>query len=308
MSADDPTKTAIKDISRFLPTQLSARRSAYVIVLAGENAGAIHRLEGDELVIGRSPSCHIVLNDQGISRQHAKLERMGDGRVVLHDLGSTNGTFVDASRIDIHELSDGDRFQLGDVTLLKFSHSDELEESFQRRLYESSVRDGLTMTYNRRHLDERLQAEFAFSIRHGVPFAFILLDIDHFKGINDLHGHQAGDEVLRSLGALLKREVRKEDVVARYGGEEFVILSRGTTADQAVVLAERVRARVEGLGVVWDGARLDLTVSAGIAAFDRERYPSSEAMVEAADLALYEAKRQGRNRTVKAGEIARVAK
>jgi diguanylate cyclase (GGDEF)-like protein len=300
MAEDDRSKTVTKDISQFVPKRGDAQPSAYLLVLAGENAGAIYRLENDETVVGRASSCTIVLNDEGISRTHVKVVRLGDGRVLLKDLGSTNGTFVDSAQIRTHVLKDGDRFQLGDVTLLKFSHSDEIEESFQRRLYESSVRDGLTRTFNRRHLDERLRAEFSFSTRHGLPFAVIMFDLDHFKRINDVHGHQAGDEVLRSVGAVLSNAVRAEDVVARYGGEEFVILSRGTAQHQGMVLAERVRAKVQALEIAWAEARVTVSISAGVAAFDCALYPTPDALVAAADAALYEAKRLGRNRVVAA--------
>lgn len=298
---DDGDQTAITDLAVLLTPERVVKRHAYVIVLAGQNVGAIHRLTVDAATLGRGATCEIRLPDDGISRQHARLVRRSDSEILLEDLGSTNGTFVDGERVSSRLLCDGDRFQLGRTTLLKFSLSDELEESFQRRLYESSVRDGLTLLYNRKHLDERLAAEFSYATRHGAPLSFIIFDLDRFKRVNDIHGHQAGDAVLRAVGRKMHAALRTEDVVARYGGEEFAILARGINVHQAAMLADRIRAIIEDMEVVaGPDLTLKVTVSGGVATHNPTPYSSASALVEAADRALYEAKEKGRNRVVMA--------
>ncbi len=298
---EDGDQTAITDLSVLLTPERAAKRHAYVIVLAGQNVGAIHRLTEDSATLGRGAMCEIRLPDDGISRQHARLVRRGDAEILLEDLGSTNGTFVDGERVSARILSDGERFQLGRTTLLKFSLSDELEESFQRRLYESSVRDGLTGLYNRKHLDERLAAEFSYATRHASPLSFVLFDLDRFKRVNDTHGHPAGDAVLRAVGRRLHAALRTEDVVARYGGEEFGILARGISLHQAAMLADRIRHIVEKTEIAaGPDLTLTITVSGGVATYHPKPYASAAALVEAADKALYEAKEAGRNRVVMA--------
>ena len=159
--------------------------------------------------------------------------------------------------------------------------------------------DGLTGLWNRTYFDHRLVTELALSNRHNRPLSCVMLDVDHFKAINDCHGHLAGDEVLRGLAKLLLRECRTEDIVCRYGGEEFVILAPNTPAPRAVVLAERLRAAAaaEPFGTAGsDGSlQLRLTCSFGVA---DARVLHQSSLIDLADRALYHAKQTGRNRVV----------
>jgi diguanylate cyclase (GGDEF)-like protein len=161
-------------------------------------------------------------------------------------------------------------------------------------MFQVALRDGLTGAYNRRYLDERLGAEFAFAKRHATPLSLMLIDLDHFKQINDQHGHQAGDTVLKAFFQLLAAEVRAEDVVGRYGGEEFIVMCRQTVGAGAITLAERLRARVEKAELTHDGTPIELTISIGIAGMNDE-IEQAEHLVKAADKALYRAKGDGRN-------------
>src|SRR5262249_51262696 len=156
-----------------------------------------------------------------------------DGRYFLEDLGSTNGTFIAGRRIDVCEITPGERIQLGPNMVVRFAITDDAEEELQRRLYESSTRDSLTRIYNRQYFTERLMAEVAYSRRQRVKLAVLLLDLDNFKTINDTYGHLTGDMVLRLVSAAMQRLVRIEDLVARYGGEEFVVLARSTGKTEA---------------------------------------------------------------------------
>jgi two-component system cell cycle response regulator len=165
-----------------------------------------------------------------------------------------------------------------------------------------SVTDGLTRAYNHRHFQERLRSEFSRGRRHGDPMACVMIDIDHFKRINDTYGHPMGDRVLVRLVEILKEGIRGEDLVARYGGEEFALLLPKTDAEHARHLGERLRERVESEGLLLpSGERLPFTVSLGVAdcnGGDGGRIDTSDRLLQAADAALYRAKADGRNRVV----------
>jgi diguanylate cyclase (GGDEF)-like protein len=159
------------------------------------------------------------------------------------------------------------------------------------------MRDPLTDLYNRRFFDQRLREEYAFASRHQRPLSVILLDLDHFKLVNDSHGHPAGDEVLRNVARLIKRCVRQEDVACRLGGEEFGVIVRIDGREGARAVAERMRKRIEETPVHFGGVLIPITASAGIAtAAPPHMHESPTALLAAADRALYRAKDDGRNR------------
>lgn len=187
---------------------------------------------------------------------------------------------------DVEEL----RIRLG-IAARFLALQEELEEK-NRLLSELAMSDGLTGLKNRRYLEESIDAAFSFATRHGHPLSFILLDVDHFKQYNDAFGHPAGDEVLRNVAWTLRSSVREHDTVARYGGEEFAILLPATNADEALLLAERLRATIEK--GPWDSRQI--TASFGVSTFDGQQTCSSDALLELADQALYYSKRTGRNR------------
>jgi two-component system, cell cycle response regulator len=299
---DEAERTLIGDALPIRAAIEGPQLHAYLIVLAGTNVGAVYRLGDQEITLGRSKKAGINLDDTNISRAHASLTLLGQDEVLLKDLGSTNGTFVGEERISSKVLRDGDRFQLGSTTLLKFSVSDEVEESFQRQLYESSVRDGLTGLNNRKHFDERLEAEFTFALRHGAELTLILVDIDHFKRINDTYGHQAGDEVLRRIARGLKKNTRTEDIVARYGGEEFAVIARGISPAQGLQFGSRLRVLIKATPIQIEGTTIHVSVSAGVATLSGGLFKDQAALIAATDRALYSAKAQGRDRVVLADE------
>jgi len=167
--------------------------------------------------------------------------------------------------------------------------------------HESST-DPLIGIYNRRYLDRRLNEEVARARRYALPLSVLLLDIDHFKRINDTYGHLVGDAVLNHLGKLLSQTIRSTDIVARYGGEEFLILAPNTSPSSAAVLAERLRQHIEAHELVVAGElnkrqEIRITVSLGVAGLSRE-VADSRSLVRNADQALYRAKQEGRNRVV----------
>jgi diguanylate cyclase (GGDEF)-like protein len=275
--------------------RVQKRDLAYLVVLAGVSAGEMFKITAERTVIGRGPKVTLRLNDDGVSREHCEIVVEGQ-RVVLRDLGSTNGTFCNGVRVDRRELTDGDKIMVGSTSILKFTYHDYLDEVFQRQMYESALRDGLTKVFNRRYFTDHLEKEFAYAVRHETPLALIFIDIDHFKQINDTHGHPAGDAVLADLSALLTTLLRTEDVLARFGGEEFAVLCRGTDLPSCEIVAERLRSAVERRAFEASGTRVPVTISVGIAAVPNPAIKDYGEFLAAADQAMYQAKRSGRNR------------
>jgi diguanylate cyclase (GGDEF)-like protein len=271
-------------------------RRALLVVLSGQSVGTIVPLDISEITFGRDPGCDVRLGDEGISRRHAMVRTLGGDRWAVEDLGSTNGTTVNGEKITQRELQEGDRVLVGH-TALKFVRQADVDAEFQSRVYEVSVRDSLTRLYNRRYFDDRLKAEVAYARRHRSLIALLMMDIDHFKDVNDTRGHLVGDRVLMELGALIHTQVRSEDVLARFGGEEFAVLVREIPPPGVMVLAERIRRAVEGLHVECTGGPLGVTISIGAATMRGTAALTEQGLVDAADRLLYRAKGQGRNRT-----------
>jgi two-component system, cell cycle response regulator len=295
----DRVANPLDDTTRMAPAQPAAAdaqaATATLVVLSGSNVGEMYRLEKDQMVIGRGDKVDLRLVDEGISREHARLIK-DEGRVVLEDLGSTNGTYCNGQRVQRHPLTEGDKILIGSTTILKFSYQDKLDEMFQRQMSESALRDGLTRAYNKRYFSDRIESEFQYAIRHTTPLSLIFLDIDHFKKINDTHGHQAGDLVLAQLATLVMSMLGEEETFARYGGEEFAVVARGVDLDEAAALSERLRAAVESHPFKFQGTAIPVTISVGVAHAAASGMSSSGDLVARADEAMYAAKRGGRNR------------
>jgi two-component system cell cycle response regulator len=288
LRVDEPTQ-------RVRPAE-KAREHMVLNVLAGPSAGALFVLEQAETVLGRDPGNRIAIPDVGVSSNHARIVLINDA-FVLEDLRSTNGTFVNGARLETrHALADGDRIQLGQATVIGVRLQDEAELAASRRLYDSVVRDVLTGVYNRRHFEERLTAEWAFATRHRTPLAVIMIDVDHFKRVNDTYGHLAGDAALRVVGSTLSYVLRAEDLAARFGGEEFVVIARGIDRNRARMLADRLRSAIETCEVVYEGTHIRITASLGVSVTTPDKpMVDGPSLVAAADAALYRAKNQGRN-------------
>jgi diguanylate cyclase (GGDEF)-like protein len=168
-----------------------------------------------------------------------------------------------------------------------------------RALSESSARDSLTGLYNRLYVIEKIDSEMNRSLRHGCPVSLLMLDIDHFKRVNDSFGHSAGDRVLRSVGQVLRDSCRVYDVPGRYGGEEFCVVLPETKVGNTTVVAERIRERLAASRFEVGGDSVNVTASIGIAGIDSVEADgaiSPSALIDRADQALYSAKHRGRNR------------
>ncbi|HTB57673.1 MAG TPA: GGDEF domain-containing protein [Polyangia bacterium] len=296
----DRVANPLDDTTRMAPAQEAGPADAQpaaacLVVLSGSNVGEMYRLEKDQVVIGRGDKVDLRLVDDGISREHVRISK-DEGRIVLEDLGSTNGTYCNGQRVERHPLTEGDKILIGSTTILKFSYQDRLDEMFQRQMSESALRDGLTRAFNKRYFNDRIDSEFQYAVRHSAPLSLIFLDIDHFKKINDQHGHQAGDHVLAQLSTLVMSMLGEEETFARYGGEEFAIVARGVELGAAAALSERLRAAVEAHPFTFETTTLAVTISVGVARAPGAGLTSSGDLVARADEAMYAAKRGGRNR------------
>ncbi|MEC7511449.1 MAG: diguanylate cyclase [Pseudomonadota bacterium] len=167
-------------------------------------------------------------------------------------------------------------------------------EHLNEELKTASRVDGLTGLYNRRYWQERFDEMHKLCVRREKPSTALMLDIDHFKRINDTYGHQAGDKVIKMLAALIKRCVRETDLAGRYGGEEFAIILNDSSVEDAKIVAERIRQLAKRLVVEHEGESISFTVSLGLAQFSPD-FKGAMAWLECADQALYEAKENGRN-------------
>jgi diguanylate cyclase (GGDEF)-like protein/PAS domain S-box-containing protein len=168
-------------------------------------------------------------------------------------------------------------------------------EALQDELRDQAIRDSLTGLYNRRYLDRALKRELVRAAHDRTPFSVVVIDLDHFKAVNDTFGHGGGDALLKAFGGLLNAGTRQGDVVCRYGGEEFVVILPGTSPEAACQRAEEWRADLDALRVPHVGWSIRATLSAGVASYP-ERGETGESLLRAADHALYAAKAEGRNR------------
>lgn len=269
-----------------------------LVMIYGEQLGKRYRIGAEELIIGRSPDCGMQFYDSSISRRHCCLTTQ-DSKIILTDMESTNGTFVNNSSIKAHALKDGDKIAIG-RSLFKFLSGDNVEHEYHKEIYRLMTTDNLTGAYNRKHFEKELNRHVHHLDRYERPFSLIMIDIDHFKQINDTYGHLAGDHVLSDLGTIMLAVKRTEDSLFRYGGEEFATILPETDLDGAMVIAERLRQKVEEAAFKFNEQPISITISLGVAEADRN-IGRPENLIGKADACLYAAKEGGRNRVVSGG-------
>jgi diguanylate cyclase (GGDEF)-like protein len=272
------------------------RDRGVLLETSGTFAGRPHTLP-DETTIGRNADCTIRIDDEALSRHHARIVRAGR-QYTIEDLGSLNGCYVSDRRVRRTVLQDGDRVRLGASVEMRFQLVTDDERRSLVRIYEAGLRDALTGLGNRKQLEEQLRAELSFARRHKTELCLVMADVDRFKAVNDVHGHLVGDAVLRHVASVIASTVRVEDVVARFGGEEFVVVARATGLEGGRDLAERLRAALEREQMRVGDAIMRVTASFGVATLACVDKPTMEALVGRADERLYAAKAQGRNRVV----------
>ena len=251
-------------------------------------------LEHNPTRVGRGADNHIVLDGDSVSRRHAHFEHRPNQWLIVDD-GSTNGTYCNDEQISREVvLKNGDRVKIG-PTIFKFLSGADVEAQYHEEIYRMTIIDGLTQVYNKRYLLEALEREIIRGRRHTRELAVLLFDIDHFKRINDVHGHLAGDFVLKEVARVVQSRIRRDEVFARYGGEEFAIILPETTMEGAVALAETLRQKVAEHLFVFQADSIRVTVSIGVATLlDTDRGASD--LIKRSDEKLYQAKHNGRNR------------
>jgi two-component system, cell cycle response regulator len=279
-------------------SERSAVYEPYLIQISGRETGQMHNLTGRTIRLGRDPSCQIILDDPHVSRVHAEIICTDGKQIVIKDAGSTNGVFVNGKKITEQALSDGDKILIGTRLYFKFAYQDAVDQNYQQNLFRAANIDGLTQLYNKKFFIDVLSKEFSFSRRNEQPLSLLMIDIDHFKAVNDTYGHMAGDLVLKFVGQYLLKNLRLENIAARYGGEEFAVILRNVDDKQALMIAERLRKAIESEKMAFRGNIVQVTISIGIATLEAKNFETIEDLIHKADEHLYEAKESGRNRIV----------
>jgi len=270
---------------------LANEQQALLIVLSDPCLGSRVVLSETAVEIGRGAKGGLLIDSDSVSRRHARVEWTGSAHQIV-DLGSTNGTFVNGSRVRTHELRDGDRVQIGKV-LLKYLAGGNIEAAYHEEFQRLMRYDALTGICNKRHFSESLQR--AVQTTGEAPLSLMVFDLDHFKRINDTHGHVVGDGVLCELCSVAREAMPSDVVFGRVGGEEFAVLWEGHNASDMRRLAEAVRVATENHLFSFEGKRLAVSVSVGVAEHAAGEDAELHALYERADAKLYEAKASGRN-------------
>jgi diguanylate cyclase (GGDEF)-like protein len=285
----------------------TTERRPVLVALGGELLATPIPLELPEVTLGRALDAHVRLNDQKASRLHACISTEVDpnsGTTVfkVKDLNSTNGTLLNGRPVTEAVLNHGDKILVGNQ-LFRFELLDEIDRAFQQQIHRLIGHDELTGLLSSKSFFTELRREAARAEELSHPFCVLMMDLDHFKSVNDNYGHLVGNRTLQNVGVIIKSALRSGDVAARFGGEEFAAFMLDADYLQGLVAAERVRRGIEQ--AVFSASveaahptatRFHLTVSIGVACYpDDARDPIR--LVELADSALYRAKRNGRNVT-----------
>lgn len=280
-------------IERAVPDDLPEEaHMGTLLVIAGHPADVgTHLVVEDSVVIGRETS-GMRLHDARTSRRHAEVVKDDTGH-LLRDLGSTNGTRLNGTVVaGDTPLQDGDKIRIG-ATLVKFARVDQAEADSLRRVTRLARTDPLTGLHAKHQFDALL-AETVRTLDPSGRLAVLMMDMDGLKSINDAHGHQVGAATIAQVGTLLGAMIRGRGEASRFGGDEFVVMLPHTVEEEAVALAEAIRAQVEATPFRRGDIDVHATVSIGVAAWSPDDL-DPEVLVERADQALYRAKAAGRN-------------
>lgn len=303
MSGEQKTQTAPP------PPRAPHERRPALVFMRGEQLAAPIPLERDEVTLGRALEADVRINDARASRLHARIrikhdDAMGTSRYRVSDLGSTNGTLLNGEPVTESDLQDGDKLTIGEH-LIRFELLDDIDREFQRQIHRLLAHDELTGLLTSKSFFSELRRESARAESDGRIFCVLMMDLDHFKRVNDTYGHLVGSQTLEEIGQLITRALRVGDVAARFGGEEFAAFLLDADCAQALVAADRVRHAIEAHAFAAtrhgspaanaNEATFHITISIGVASFPDDARDPIE-LIELADTALYHAKQQGRNR------------
>lgn len=302
-------KTIIANFEQ-ITTMGGSRRDkpSCLVQYSGDQVGKRFSMECNVNIAGRSPQAAIFIDEPSVSRKHAKIFAHND-KVTIEDLGSSNGTFVNDEPVkEKITIQSGDMIRLGTVMLKYFSSSD-MDNMVHDKIYRKVTVDAGTGVFNKRYLQDTLKSEFKVSRSYNQDVAVIYYDLDFFKKVNDNYGHEAGDQILKESAQLVRKIIRKQDVLCRLGGEEFVIILPSTNASTAAELAERIRKNMEGYvfnieqSVPGSSKKTVVphkqTLSLGVASIVPAMKEAKE-LLQAADERLYKSKQTGRNKVTAA--------
>ena len=275
------------------PEPLPSFEDSCLVVIDGPHIGQCVHVHEVPVVIGRSTQADFRIDHPSVSRLHCSIWQEVLGASV-RDLGSKNGVQVNGSPVRYSTLVDGDHIALGDV-MLKFVAGGSLEARYHEALFGLANLDSLTQLLNRRAFREALDTAVAATSMDPEPLSVAIFDLDHFKQINDVLGHDAGDAALRRLSSILRRSLRERDLAGRLGGDEFCVLLPRTGPSEAHVWCETLRRSIDGLGLSGSGLPEEVSISVGVATWN-PAMGSSHEFLRLADMALLRAKAAGRNR------------
>ncbi|MFQ5994400.1 MAG: diguanylate cyclase domain-containing protein [Acidiferrobacterales bacterium] len=244
----------------------AAQAKPYLTVLSGGPTGMTYALPTESAtLIGRGRDADVRLTNRHASRRHAKILINPEGSVVLEDLGSTNGTFLNGAQVRRKKLSDGDKFNIGPDAVLKFSYQDNIERLFHQELVDGEIRDALTGIYTKKYICDQIAAACSHAERHDKTLALLIFEIDQFMQINSMHGQPGGNFVLKTFTRIVGRALRGDDAFARYGAGRFAVLAREISDSEARMLAQRIRAAIRSRKIIFQGVHIPITISLGIA-------------------------------------------
>lgn len=292
----NPDDTVVTTPSEKILKKSNSELCVSVTVISGPRTGLTFIVKPNSgLTLGRSPDADIQIIDTGISRKHIYMH-YADNTVFVEDLESANGTYVNGKQLSGEiEVRNGDQISIGISTVLKFSLSNELDAEYQDHIQQQLSRDALTNAYNRKAFTQCLNNVYITAKQDLAPVCLLMIDIDHFKTINDTHGHQVGDKILKFVAETLFKSVKSVDYVCRYGGDEFSVICPNTDSLRSLQLAEKIRTNVEGLKFKVNDVRINVTVSIGISNYPENQIQCVSQFIAYADKAMYKAKRNGRN-------------
>ena len=302
LNADSTTKTDLSNASN------NAGEGRLLQIYPMDPNTGLLEMDSDTFLIGRESFCDLVVEQDAISRRHCKIKKKENGEFMLIDLDSTNGTFLNEEPVSITPrlLIAGDTIRVGSQ-VYKFLTTNHIEAEHYKASFKMMTSDGLTGVANRRYFMDMLESEIDRSAQSFLPLTLLMLNLDHFKKINEAHGHAVGDEALCEFARRIQSLLRENDLLARYGGIQFAIILTGTDATKAKLVADRCLEAVRSMPFTVSAGEIQCSVSIGSATFigGTGKCNASE-LINQADQHLCHAKNTGRDKFVAPGQPVQV--
>lgn len=295
-------RTIRQDTPSAVVPPASQAEKACLTLLYGGPVGTEYPLTATETVVGRGSSANISIENQRVSRRHALITVDEKGNAFLVDLGSSNGTSINGTQIQRQELKNGDKIQIGNYCILKFSRQDELEQNCQQELAKDRIEDVLTGAYTKKYLLDRLNGDYAHIKRHGGTLVLLMFELDEFKKFNNTHGQSTTDAVLKQLASVANSILRANDILARYSDSQFVVVARDIGDEGAVVLAQRIRRTIKEHKFLVDHTQIPISVSIGVSSLTDKAKKAAKLIKLASDY-LKKAQKKGGSNSIAGGIV-----